>query len=97
MDVLPKKKEKIILKCVSVGVHKVNGDLLAINYMRDTNPKYVESLFFFTKKYGTARFEWTGDIYEIRRNQDLSFTVVKISTDESKGMDSFKKNKEKED
>ena len=87
------KKEKIIKNFVFVGVHRVNGNFLAIQYLRDTNPKYVEGLFFMAKKYGVCKFEWASDGYEIKRNPDLSFAVIKISTEETKSILTFKKKK----
>ena len=86
-----RKEEKIIKKFVFLGIHKVNGDFLAIHYLRDANPRYVESLFFFAKRYGDSTFEWAGDMYEIKRNTDLSFTIIKKTTEESKSFKTFKK------
>jgi len=95
MQPLPKKKEKIIKENVMIGVHKVNGNKLAIDYLRDTNARYVESLFFFAKKYGVSSFEWAGDMYQIRKNMDLNFTLIKISTEENKSMECFRKKENK--
>ena len=91
MNAQQKKEERTSEQFVLVGVHKVNGDALAIKYLQDTTPRYAEGLFFLAKRSGSTRFEWTGDVYEIKRNSDLSFTLVKTSSAESKSFDTFKK------
>ena len=79
-----KKKSLTIKIPVMIGVHKVRGDKLAIRYLQDARPKFVDSLFFFAKKYGQSGFSWSGDEYEIKCELDLSFTVTRLTTDDEK-------------
>ena len=81
-----KKTEKLIL----LGVRQVNGNITAIEYLQNSDPKYIDGLFFFAKRYGRATFEWEGDNYEIIRNKNMTYTVNKLSSEDKKEVMEFR-------
>jgi len=84
------KKEKRTEKPMLIGVHQVNGDISAIEYLQNSDPKWVEGLFFFAKNYGRATFEWDGDDYEIIRNRNLTYTLNKLTSEDKKEVMEFR-------
>jgi hypothetical protein len=84
------KKEKITGKPVLIGVRQVSGNLMAIEYLQSSDPKFVEGLFFFAKRYGRATFEWDGDGYEIIRNRNMTYTINKMTGEDEKEVMEFR-------
>lgn len=84
------KRDKFTEKYILVGVRQVNGNVLAIEYLQNSDPKYVDGLFFFAKRYGRATFEWDGDGYEIVRNRNLTYTINKLTSEDEKEVMEFR-------
>lgn len=84
------KRDKIAKKVVLIGVHQVEGNLNAIEYLQNSDPHFVEGLFFFAKRYGRATFEWDGDNYEIIKNKNITYTVNKLSEEAKKEVMEFR-------
>ena len=84
------KKDKLTQKLILIGVHQVNGNGNAIEYLQNSDPKFVEGLFFFAKHYGRSTFEWDGDYYEILRNRNMTFTVNKLTSEDQKEVMEFR-------
>lgn len=84
------KRDKFTEKYVLVGVRQVNGNVLAIEYLQNSDPKYTEGLFFFAKRYGRATFEWDGDGYEIVRNRNMTYTINKLTSEDEKEVMEFR-------
>jgi len=84
------KRDKCTEKYILVGVRQVNGNVLAIEYLQNSDPKYVDGLFFFAKRYGRATFEWDGDGYEMVRNRNLTYTINKLTKEDEKEVMEFR-------
>ncbi|MFA5070386.1 MAG: hypothetical protein WC528_03835 [Patescibacteria group bacterium] len=84
------KRDKTTQKLVLVGVRQVNGNIMAIEYLQNSDPKYIDGLFFFAKRYGRATFEWEGDVYEIIRNRNITYTVNKLGSEVEKEIMEFR-------
>ena len=84
------KREKRTKEPMLIGVHQINGDISAIEYLQNSDPDWVEGLFFFAKNYGRATFEWDGDDYEIIRNKDLTYTLNRLTSEDKKAVMEFR-------
>jgi hypothetical protein len=79
-----KAPDKITKKLILIGIHQVNGNISAIHFLQNADYKFVEGLFFMAKNYGRAQFEWTGDMYELIKNRNITYTVNRLTTEEEK-------------
>ncbi len=61
-----------------INVHQVNGDDGAIAYLKDADFHMVEGLFLKAKQTGRAEFEFHGEVFELLKNRDLTYTVQKV-------------------
>lgn len=68
-------EEKTTKTFKNINVHLVNGDLEAIEYLKNTDFHFVEGLFFFAKRYGRAEFNYRGHEFELIRNRNITYTV----------------------
>ena len=84
------KKEKTTKKPMLIGVHQIDGDISAIEYLQNADPNWVEGLFFFAKNYGRATFEWDGDDYEIIKNKNITYTLNRLTSEDKKEIMEFR-------
>lgn len=84
------KQDKTTERLILIGVHQVNGNVNAIEFLQNSDPHYVEGLFFFAKRYGRATFEWDGDWYELVRNKNMTYTLNKLSSEAEKEVMEFR-------
>lgn len=73
--------EKTTLHFKTIAVHQVNGNVAALEYLANTDYHFVESLFFFAKRFGKSEFNYKGVGYEIVRNRNLTYTVQRKRDD----------------
>jgi len=62
----------------NVSIHQVNGDVLAIEFLQNSDYRWVESLFLRAKQYGHADFASRRARYRLTRNHDLTYTVNEV-------------------
>lgn len=67
------KKETTELKMVNI--HQVNGDVSAINFLKNADFHWVEGIFLRAKQVGRAEFDFLGVMYELVKNRNLTYTV----------------------
>ncbi len=67
------KKETNELKMVNI--HQVNGDIAAINYLKNADFHYVEGIFLRAKQTGRSEFDYLGVMYELVKNRNLTYTA----------------------
>ncbi|MFH0952660.1 MAG: hypothetical protein V1838_05815 [Patescibacteria group bacterium] len=70
-----KKQKKQITKPVAVGVHQVTGDYNGIEFLQNADQKYVDSLFWFAKRYGFSEFSYDDVTYTLQRKKDITYEV----------------------
>lgn len=70
------KKETNDLKMVNI--HQVNGDVAAINFLKNADFHWVEGLFLRAKQTGRTEFDYLGVMYEMVKNRNLTYTVREL-------------------
>lgn len=73
----------------TIAVHQVNGDIAALEYLANTDYHFVESIFFFAKRFGQSDFNYKGTQYELVRNRNLTYTVRRKLDDADALADAF--------
>lgn len=73
-----------------IGVHPVNGEIEASEFLRNADSHLVEGIFFFAKRYGRAEFEYRGRQFELLRNRNLTYTVRRVRTEEEVLAEAFR-------
>lgn len=59
----------------SINVHQLNGDLNAIEFLKNADDMVVEGMFLRAKLRGQAEFRFHGQRFVLRKNRDLTYTV----------------------
>lgn len=73
---LQPKKTSIDLQIVNI--HQVNGDILAIEFLKNADFHWVEGLFLRAKKFGRTEFLYHEKQYEIIKNRNLTYTIQEM-------------------
>jgi hypothetical protein len=76
-----KRAHNQVQKPVDVGVHKVIGDIDGIEFLKNGDANYIESLFWFAKRYGFSEYSYDDETYKLMRRKDISYEVQKKETD----------------
>lgn len=61
-----------------INVHQVTGDDGAITYLKNADFHVVEGLFLKAKLTGRAEFEFQGEVFQLLKNRDITYTVQKV-------------------
>lgn len=85
-----KKGHKQTLRPVEVGVHLVSGDLDGIEFLRNADQKYVDSLFWFAKRYGFSEYEYEDETFVLHRKKDISYEVQQKDGDSEQFIREFR-------
>ena len=67
------KKDTRELKMVNI--HQVNGDFYAVEFLKNADFHWVEGLFLRAKQHGKIEFEYRGQMYQLVKNRNLTYTV----------------------
>ncbi|MFC1662613.1 hypothetical protein ACFL04_00405 [Patescibacteria group bacterium] len=85
-----KRSHKQAIRQVDVGVHKVTGDLDGIEFLRNADQNYVDSLFWFAKRYGYSEYSYDDITYTLIRKKDITYDVQAKDTDSEEFIREFK-------
>ncbi|MBI5405050.1 MAG: hypothetical protein HY976_02390 [Candidatus Kerfeldbacteria bacterium] len=67
--------QKITKDLKNVNIHMVNGDVEAINFLKNADYHWVEGLFLRAKMLGRMLFEYHGQQYQLLKNRNMTYTV----------------------
>ncbi len=74
---MPKlKKESKEMRMVNI--HQVNGDVNAIEFLKYADFHWVEGLFLHAKQFGKVEFEFHGQMFNLIKNRNLTYTVEEV-------------------
>lgn len=85
-----KRPHKEAIRPVDVGVHKVTGDLDGIEFLRNADQNYVDSLFWFAKRYGFSEYSYDDETYVLRRRKDISYDVQRKESESEEFIREFR-------
>ncbi|MFH0828734.1 MAG: hypothetical protein V1907_00975 [Candidatus Kerfeldbacteria bacterium] len=61
-----------------VNIHQVNGDFYAVEFLKNADFRWVESLFLRAKQLGKSEFDYHGQMYQLIKNRNLTYSVEQI-------------------
>ena len=85
-----KKPKEVILEPVHIGVHSVKGSMDGIEFLKNASFKYVESLFWFAKRYKKSEFIYDGVMYVLERKEDVTYEVRRKTAEDVEFVKGFK-------
>ena len=70
--------QKISNDVQNVNIHQVVGDIDAVNFLKNADYHWVEGLFLRAKMLGRMTFQYRGQVFQLLKNRNLTYTVQLI-------------------
>lgn len=70
--------KKVTTDLRNVNIHLVNGDIDAIEFLKNADYHWVEGLFLRAKMTGKTTFDYHGMRFALLKNRNLTYSVEVI-------------------